>query len=213
MSKGTCRRMRVVGQKGHKRLVFFHGTVVWHGNDQCGSLTSQNPPIFFGLELHKNMSHFFWHFRLALTSSFRCTSVASGTEQRKEFLLKRHLTMVQNRKKHRTNSHPTIHSPTSLLVNEVSEWISEWVSEQANEWVSERANEWAQWRAWAKRTVWSKQMSERCEKTSKRTSEWPSTLVCIFRCSGPQCDGLTTKRSEFWHHALPQIKKEQIKKN
>ena len=28
--------------------------------------------------------------------------------------------------------------------------------------------------------------SERCERTSERTSEWPSTSVCIFGYSGPQ---------------------------
>ena len=27
--------------------------------------------------------------------------------------------------------------------------------------------------------------SERCERTSERTSEWPSTAVCIFGCSRP----------------------------
>ena len=36
--------------------------------------------------------------------------------------------------------------------------------------VSERANEWAQQRARAKRGVWSKRTSERCERTSKWTS-------------------------------------------
>ena len=39
----------------------------------------------------------------------------------------------------------------------------------------------------AKRVVRSKRMSEQCERTSERTSEWPSTSVCIFRYSGPQC--------------------------
>ena len=30
-------------------------------------------------------------------------------------------------------------------------------------------------------------MSERCKRTSEKTSEWPSTSVCMFGCSGPQC--------------------------
>ena len=30
-------------------------------------------------------------------------------------------------------------------------------------------------------------MSERCERTSERTSEWPSTYVSILVCSRPQC--------------------------
>ena len=30
-------------------------------------------------------------------------------------------------------------------------------------------------------------MSERCERTSERTSEWLSTSVCILGCSGPPC--------------------------
>ena len=45
--------------------------------------------------------------------------------------------------------------------------------------VSEQANEWAQWSTRAKQAVRSKQMSERCERTSERTSEWPKTL-CVY---------------------------------
>ena len=43
-----------------------------------------------------------------------------------------------------------------------------------------RAREWAKW------------ASERCEQTSERTSEWPSTYVSILVCSRPQCV-LTTR--------------------
>ena len=75
------------------------------------------------------------------------------------------------RKKHWMNSHLIIHCPTSEGVSEVSE----------------RANKWAQRRARAKRAVRSKWTSERCERTSERTSEWPSTTVCIFGCYRPQC--------------------------
>ena len=32
----------------------------------------------------------------------------------------------------------------------------------------------------AKRVVRSKQISEQCERTSERTSEWPSTLLVVF---------------------------------
>ena len=45
----------------------------------------------------------------------------------------------------------------------------------ASEWVSERANEWAQ------RSARAKQMSERCERTSKRRSKWPSTQCVGFK--------------------------------
>ena len=38
-----------------------------------------------------------------------------------------------------------------------------------------------------KRAVRSKRTSERFERTSKRMSGWPSTTVCIFGCSRPQC--------------------------
>ena len=39
---------------------------------------------------------------------------------------------------------------------------------------------------------WSKRISERCERMSERTSEWPSTYVSILVCSRPQCnDGKT----------------------
>ena len=41
----------------------------------------------------------------------------------------------------------------------------------------------------AKRAVWNKQMSERCEQTSEWTSEWPGTHVPIFGCSEPLCFG------------------------
>ena len=33
-------------------------------------------------------------------------------------------------------------------------------------------------------------MSERCKRTSERTSKWPNTSVCIFGCSGPLYDDL-----------------------
>ena len=46
--------------------------------------------------------------------------------------------------------------------------------ELGSEWVSERASEWAQ------RVVRSDRMSEWCERTSKWTSEWPSTLRVDF---------------------------------
>jgi len=48
--------------------------------------------------------------------------------------------------------------------------------ELRSEWVSERVNEWAQRSARAKQAVRSKRMSERCERTSERRSEWPNTL-------------------------------------
>ena len=52
--------------------------------------------------------------------------------------------------------------------------------ELGSEWVSERANEWAQRSARTERAVRSKRMSERCERTSEQTSEWPSTLRIDF---------------------------------
>ena len=67
---------------------------------------------------------------------------------------------------------------TSIIHFPTSEGVSE---------VSERANEWAQWRARAKQAVRSKRTSERCERTSEETSEWPSTYVSILVCSRPQC--------------------------
>ena len=57
--------------------------------------------------------------------------------------------------------------------------------EQWSEWVSEWANEWVQRNAQAKPALWSKRTSERCERMSKRTSEWPSTYVPILDCSAP----------------------------
>ena len=75
-------------------------------------------------------------------------------------------TMVENRKRHRQNSHPIIQCPTSEGVSEVSK----------------RANEWAQLRVRAKWAVRCKRTSERM---SERTSEWPSTTVCILGCYRP----------------------------
>ena len=55
-----------------------------------------------------------------------------------------------------------------------------WQKPLSYERVSERAKEWAQQSAQAKRAVRSKRMSEQCEQTSKRRSEWPSTLCVNF---------------------------------
>ena len=46
--------------------------------------------------------------------------------------------------------------------------------------VSRQASEWPQRSAQAKQTVQSKQMSEQCERSSKRMSKWPSTLRVNF---------------------------------
>ena len=59
--------------------------------------------------------------------------------------LKTHLTIGQNRKNHRKNSHPIIHFPTREGVSEESER--------------------------AKRAGWSKQTSERCEQTNERVAQ------------------------------------------
>ena len=37
-------------------------------------------------------------------------------------------------------------------------------------------------------------MSERCERTSERTSEWPNLYVSILICSRPQCSAKSIKR-------------------
>ena len=90
-------------------------------------------------------------------------------------------TMIENRKKHRQNSHPIIHYPTSEGVSEVSERVSaaEGASEasspeQANKWASERANERA------KRAVWSKQTSKRCERTDERMAQYYSLFLAVI---------------------------------
>ena len=66
---------------------------------------------------------------------------------------------------------------------------------------SERANEWAQWSVQAKWAEWSKQMSEWCVRTSKRTSEWLSTNILILGLSEPQCARVYQMRL-FCHHSL-----------
>ena len=86
-----------------------------------------------------------------------------------------HHTMWQNQVILR---HKKIHIPTTSGVSEVSE----------------RANEWAQRRVRAKRAVWSKWTSERCEGTSKRTSKWPSIYVSILVFFRP-----------LWSHLLSYI--------
>ena len=62
--------------------------------------------------------------------------------------------------------------------------------EPGSEWASERKNEWVQQSARANWAGRNKRMSERCERTSERTSEWPRTHVPIHDCSKPQCRGL-----------------------
>ena len=49
----------------------------------------------------------------------------------------------------------------------------------------------------AERAVRSKRMSERCERTSERTSEWPGTYVPITSLSEPPCDGFSEFPSQF----------------
>ena len=51
-----------------------------------------------------------------------------------------------------------------------------------------------EWVKWA-----SKRTSERCERMSERTSEWPSTSVCILSYSGPVKRGeIEYKPRRFW---------------
>ena len=52
-----------------------------------------------------------------------------------------------------------------------------------SEWESERASKWAR----AKGVVWSKWMSERCERPSQRKSKWSSTYVPTLSSSDPLC--------------------------
>ena len=53
-------------------------------------------------------------------------------------------TMVENRKKHKQNSHPIIHFPTSQGVSQVSEQASgaSGRAVRASEWTSEWTSEW-----------------------------------------------------------------------
>ena len=65
------------------------------------------------------------------------------------------------------------------------EWVNEWANEWAQRSAADRSG--AQRSAWAKQTMWSKRMSERYERISERTSEWPGTLhgdfiVIVQRC-------------------------------
>ena len=87
-------------------------------------------------------------------------------------------TVVQNRK----NTDKIIIQ--SFTVPRVRKW-AKWASEQAK---------WVQRSTRAKQTGQSKRTNERCEQTSKRTIEWPSTFVWVFGRSGPQC---ATNKS--WH--------------
>ena len=53
--------------------------------------------------------------------------------------------------------------------------------------MSSGASEWAQRSARAKRAVRSKRTSERCQRTSERMSEWPSTYISISRAFESLC--------------------------
>ena len=37
---------------------------------------------------------------------------------------------------------------------------------------------------------------------SERTSELPSTAVCIFRCSGPQCNDVNHHKNGYWFNSV-----------
>ena len=91
---------------------------------------------------------------------------------------------------------------TALWGKTRSFWdIESFTFPRAREWVSKRTKEWAQRSKRAKRAVSSKQMSVRCEKTSKRTSEWPSgsTYIPILGSSEPQSS------EDLFHLMLPYV--------
>ena len=44
--------------------------------------------------------------------------------------------------------------------------------------------------------------SERCERTIERTSEWPSTPICILNDSGPPCRGRFVLLGQFVRSVL-----------
>ena len=52
----------------------------------------------------------------------------------------------------------------------------------------------------------SMRMSERCERTSEQTSEWPSTYDSIHGCFEPQCAALTLQQ-----HFENRLKKDREK--
>ena len=72
------------------------------------------------------------------------------------------------------NPTPTIHYGPELP--DFSVWIIHFPTSSG---VEEWANVWAQPSVQAKQAMRSNQMNEWCERTSERTSEWPSTLVTI----------------------------------
>ena len=77
----------------------------------------------------------------------------------------------------RSKKNPDKIAIQSFTVPRVKEWAK---------WASERASERSGARERSEQGGASS-TSERCEQTSERTSEWPSTPVCILGCSGPQC--------------------------
>ena len=73
--------------------------------------------------------------------------------------------------------------------------------------MSSGASEWAQRSARVKRAVRSRRMSERCEQTSERTSEWPFTLRVDFiyflpTVHGSEDDPLSTPARHISHPSL-----------
>ena len=105
--------------------------------------------------------------------------------------------------KHRKNSHPIIHCPTSEQTSEHSG-----MREQSKQCEASSV----------KRAVQSKRTSERCEQMSKLMSEWFSTSVSILGYSGPQCHGIYAPAYAIkfslnrlwsftlWHHRRNEIK-------
>ena len=100
------------------------------------------PHFLFAFHLYFYLRFTHWMLSRYLDLAAKWFPGNQGQKSRGTSLLFNRCTMVENRKKHRKNSHPIIYCPTSEGVSKASE----------------RAN---------------KRMSE-------RTSEWPSTYICVF---------------------------------
>ena len=109
------------------------------------------------------------HWKEAKKKSFHILDLKNGLDI--VYLLH----TCKSKKKMKTYSF--LHIVYIVYVRVKSPWMQK-QNKRANE--CSAASEWAQRSARAKRPVHTKQMSDWCERTSERTSEWPSTLCVDF---------------------------------
>ena len=136
------------------------------------------------------------------------------------------ITIVQNRSKHRINSHWIIHCPTSEEVSEVSEWANKWAqwsaqAKQANAWAM-RANKWTEervsqyfslysWLFWTIVRIYPKIVKEILRQTGSRPLILTSSIGYKSRSSMSGITCATRQRQDREGEKTGALKKDKMK--